>query len=74
MHERLQALLEPDMSVTRTSKSAVVRLAVPKIEPQMPFEPQVEDVRTGIEAALRLYEWALRHRSALEQLREERAE
>ena len=74
MNERLQALLESDMSVTRTSKSAVVRLTAPKVEPQMPFGPQAEDVKTGIVAAARLYEWALRHRSVLKQLREEPGE
>lgn len=46
--------LEPDMRVDRASRSAVVRIAVPKIDMTTPFSTSKAAVEAGIEAAARL--------------------
>jgi len=46
--------LEPDMRVDQASRSAVIRIAVPKIDMGAPFPTSEAAVRAGIEAAARL--------------------
>jgi len=51
---RNASLLNADMIVARTSKSAAIRLEVPQINRLGSFDDQVEAVRTGLRAAKRL--------------------
>lgn len=68
LHSTLESHLEEGMSIANASRSGAIRLVVPKLNPCLPFEPQADHVRTGIEAAAKLLDWALRHRKAWEPL------
>jgi hypothetical protein len=70
VHRTLGGFLEADMVIERASESAVVRIRVPKVEPQMPFAPQRSAVLPGIEAARRLHDWCLKHADAVNELRQ----
>ncbi len=49
-----QAVLPPDMEVVRTTKSASIRVKVPRVDRFGDFTPQREAVEAGLAAAVRL--------------------
>jgi hypothetical protein len=49
--------LPPDAEVVRASGSAAIRVAVPAVSVWDPFRGQIEAVRAGQQAAVRLLEW-----------------
>ncbi|MEE9140086.1 MAG: hypothetical protein V3U18_04850 [Alphaproteobacteria bacterium] len=52
-----ESLLDEDMVVVQTGKSAVVRIVVPALNCSAPFQTQEEQVRMGLRAAQRLLEF-----------------
>ncbi len=52
--ERYGSLLDADMTVEQTGKTAVVRIEVPPVDRLGSFDAQVEAVRAGLQAAKRL--------------------
>lgn len=53
----LKGLLEHGMSVARVTKSAAVRIAVPLVDPNKEAVPQVDEIKAGLAAAMRLHRW-----------------
>jgi hypothetical protein len=49
--------LDPGMTIQRAHKSLVVRIDVPRIQIERPFELSLDAVRQGVEAARRLLAW-----------------
>ena len=51
------AHLEPDMAIERAHKSLVVRISIPRVQLQTPFDESEASVQEGLEAARRLLAW-----------------
>lgn len=71
---RLQGLLEEGMRVTLATNSLAVVLDVPAIDHEIAYEPQDQDAKAGIRAALRLQGWWRRHADDIRRLAQELAE
>ncbi len=56
---------EPGFEAWPAQKSAAIAVPVPLIDPSGNFDDQVESVRAGLAAAVRLQEWWQRHRDVL---------
>jgi hypothetical protein len=62
----LAPFLDAEMKVERASKSAAVRISVPRIVTELPFANQIEEVHLGIRAAKKLRAWALKHSARID--------
>jgi hypothetical protein len=56
IREKNVSVLDPDMIVEQTGKSASIRVSVPSIDRLGTFDNQIEAVRAGLRAAQRLLE------------------
>lgn len=66
LHAGLKDFLEPDMCVEQAAKSAAVRIATPCLDKRRPLKDQLENVRNGQDAAMRLYRWYIANKQVLE--------
>jgi serine/threonine protein kinase len=64
----LGPLLDSGMELERAGKSVAIRLTTPKINMSDDFDGQREHVVAGLDAAIKLLEWARRHATALDEI------
>jgi hypothetical protein len=57
--EWLRPHMPPNCEIARANKSASIRKAVPKLDPQRPLSEQEAAARAGLAAAAELHAWAL---------------
>lgn len=65
LQNRFGKKLESDMRIARATKSGAITIEVPIVNVGHGFEEQLANIKVGIEAIKRLYEWFHQHRDLL---------
>ena len=56
LEEKLNPILEPNMSIVITKKSTSIRIIVPKVDFELEFDNQIKEVNEALEQVSKLYE------------------